>query len=308
MKEKSHLLMIGALLLLIVSAVYFSLRESSQEMPTPTESDVAKDPLLQKADSTLQTLESGVELGTDGIVTALDLSGVAFDAPALITIKTDSDSLYAIAIPTMGLPLCAAQEKIADVYEISPGDKVSVRGITDEAGQIVPCTSETHQFIVSGVYLNTDTGLAFEYRKGPGGYSMKETKGQQFSTGTTFVTDIMLTNKADAEELLLSDFPRELPPSISLRVYKNSEKLLPVEWTRTKSVESNYDFAVTEPVEISVGGKKAVGYTIDGLYAADTYVVAFGDYILIITGQYIDSESEIYRDLEKLVDTVSFTR
>ncbi len=253
-----------------------------------------------------QALESGVELGTDGIVQTVDLTGAALDAPALITFKTDGNSVYIIAVPTMGLPLCVASSSVADVFDIVPGDKVSIRGMTDAEGRIVPCESETHQLKVSGIYKNEEVGLSFEYRKSPDGYLLKT--DEQFSTDPSFVSGASLINKKEAAALLASESPLEFPPAIKLRVYQNPEKLSPIEWNKTNASETNYELALDEPVEIAVGRADAVGFTADGLYATDTYVATYGEYALVVTGEYIDSESDIFNDLEQLVATISLTQ
>jgi hypothetical protein len=310
MNSKKQLIIVGAIGLLLVVTAY-SLQDKKAQVE-----DVASYTSEEKVDEVIEeekdpnsptALEVGVELGTDGTVVAVDSSGIAADGPALINFKTDGNSVYTIAVPSMGLPNCVAANQIADVSDIVPGDRVSIRGKTDEEGRIVPCESDTHQLTVKGVYKNENVGLDFAYLKSPNGYLL-QTEGDQFSNDPSFVSGAVLMNKKEAEEMLLSDVPREFPPAIRLRVYDNPEKRSPLEWTKEKTVESNYEFAMAEPVEITVGNESAVGYTTDGLYLTDTFVVGYGDYILIVTGEYVDTESAIFTDLEQLVDTITFTR
>lgn len=82
----------------------------------------------------------------EGIVTAVDTNGVAADGPALVTVRTSDDSAAVIAIPSMGLPLCAAVENIDDVFAVEVGNSVSALGDVDPAGRIVPCESSEHFF------------------------------------------------------------------------------------------------------------------------------------------------------------------
>lgn len=310
METKKQFIIAGAIGLMLVIIAY-SLQDKNYpgETVDNTSSEEKPEEVMQEQEdpNTPTAFEVGVELGTDGTVVAVDTSGIAADGPALINFKTDGNSVHMIAVPSMGLPLCAAARQVADASDIVPGDRVSVRGKTDEEGRIVPCESDTHQLTVRGVYENEKTGLNFAYLKSPNGYLL-QTEGDQFSNDPSFVAGAVLMNKKEAEEMLLSDVPREFPPAIRLRVYDNPEKLSPLEWTKEKTVESNYEFAIAEPVEITVGKENAVGYTTNGLYMSDTYVVGYDDHILVITGEYIDTESAIFTDLEQLVDTITFTR
>lgn len=80
----------------------------------------------------------------EGTVSEVNLEGVAFDGPALVTIEDEDGKEHVIAVPSMGINLCAAVEDIDDVFALSVGDKVSVRGEVDEEGRIVPCADSSH--------------------------------------------------------------------------------------------------------------------------------------------------------------------
>lgn len=79
-----------------------------------------------------------------GTVVSVDLSGIALDGPAVVTIVTAEDTQEAINVPSFGLMLCAAKDNIADVYALKAGDEVEVNGERGEDGSIVPCTDEDH--------------------------------------------------------------------------------------------------------------------------------------------------------------------
>ncbi|NCN11994.1 hypothetical protein GW937_01595 [Candidatus Kaiserbacteria bacterium] len=306
MKIRTYSVIIGLVILIIVGALYFSQeRMAATTVVGNTPSEVSIPEI--STTKTVTALESNVEIGTEGFATNVDVSGAAFDEPVLITFETDGDSLHTIAVPTIELPLCAAYGKIADVNDILIGDRLSVRGMTDEDGRLVPCDSDLHFLTISTVYTDETTGLTFVYRKSPDGY-LREGDEYKISTDPNFVTGVALTTKKGALELLLSDVPRELPPSIKLRVYKNSEEQSPLEWAKANAVESNYALALFEPAEISVGKREAVGFTADGLYMAKIYIVAFGENILTITGEYLEEDSMAYRDIEQIVNTVSFSK
>lgn len=309
MNSNTKLIVSGVIGLLLVITTY-SLQDKKapvEEMVLDTSEEKVIDMTKQRDSDTPTAFESGVEIGTDGTVLTVDTSGVAADNPALITFRTDGNSVHLIAVPSMGIQLCAATKSIADVSTITPGDRVSVRGKTDGEGRVVPCESDTHQLVVKGLYAAESVGFTFMYPKSPKGYLI-QTEERQVSGDPMLVTSILLMSEVGAEEILLSDVPREFPPVIRLRVYNNPEGHSPLEWTKENTIESNYALAMAEPVEIIVGREKAVGYTTDGLYLTDTYVVGYGDRILVISGEYINPEDAIFADLEQLVDSVSFIR
>jgi len=61
-------------------------------------------------------------------------------------------------------------------------------------------------------------------------------------------------------------------------------------------------------IDVTVGGEKAIRYGADGLYASENVVVSRGEKIYVITGQYIDKDSEIGRDFEPLLSSIRFLR
>jgi hypothetical protein len=93
----------------------------------------------------------GETVRAKGAVQAVDLEKVAFDGPMVITIRLENGTSQTIAVPSMGLPLCAAYQNnnIADVYKLEVGQEVEVRGVTAEDGSIVPCESADHYLRVA---------------------------------------------------------------------------------------------------------------------------------------------------------------
>lgn len=79
-----------------------------------------------------------------GTIMSVDLSGIALDGPAVVTISLVDGSHQEIHVPSFGLMLCPARENIADVYALQAGDEVEVRGERNEDGAIVPCSDEEH--------------------------------------------------------------------------------------------------------------------------------------------------------------------
>lgn len=79
-----------------------------------------------------------------GTVTSVDLEGMAVDGPGLINISTNEGGEAVIAVPSMGILLCAAKDNIADISTIKTGNKIEARGSVGPEGQIVPCESAEH--------------------------------------------------------------------------------------------------------------------------------------------------------------------
>jgi hypothetical protein len=76
-----------------------------------------------------------------GEVISVNTDGVAADGPSHVTIKKPDGSEVVIAIKSMGINLCPAQDSIANPYDLKVGDKVSAKGQVGEDGVIVPCES-----------------------------------------------------------------------------------------------------------------------------------------------------------------------
>jgi hypothetical protein len=79
-----------------------------------------------------------------GKIIAIDLEQIAADGPYVINIETANKEVSSIAVPSMGLPMCKAYPSIVDIGVLKIGDEVSVSGIINEAGEIVPCESAEH--------------------------------------------------------------------------------------------------------------------------------------------------------------------
>lgn len=118
-------LVVVLVLAALVYSIWMSKPEEGVEMEEVTQTEVAE----------AETIE--------GSVVSINTDGVALDGPALVTVSTESGERV-VAVPSMGINLCAAREQIADVYTLEVGEKVSVRGELDEEGRIVPCVDAAH--------------------------------------------------------------------------------------------------------------------------------------------------------------------
>lgn len=87
--------------------------------------------------------DMGETVFLEGTVMSINTDDVALDGPSLITVNT-TEGERVVAVPSMGINLCAAKDDIADVFTISLGDTVSVSGEPDEEGRVVPCVDASH--------------------------------------------------------------------------------------------------------------------------------------------------------------------
>jgi hypothetical protein len=91
------------------------------------------------------TPKEGETMTREGTITSVDLDSIAFDGPAIVTFQQEDGESTKIEVPSMGLPLCAASDRITDVYELGSGDRIRVTGEVSPNGAIVPCQSEEHE-------------------------------------------------------------------------------------------------------------------------------------------------------------------
>jgi hypothetical protein len=86
----------------------------------------------------------GGSLEIVGTVQSVNLEQMMVDGPGILVVQTTTGAPYTVAVPSMGLPLCAAYTNIADVTAIRVGDQVSVRGALAPDNSIVPCEATDH--------------------------------------------------------------------------------------------------------------------------------------------------------------------
>ncbi len=148
----------------------------------------------------------------------------------------------------------------------------------------------------------SEIGLEFDYPEGPDGYIAEERMPADLGTG--LVKNIILTRTEDT----LNGVPAggEYPPAILISIFENSQKQFPRTWADDNTQYSNINLVMGEVQETVIGGANAIRYMADGLYASENIVVAHGDHMYVITGQFIDEDSAIARDYEALVESVRF--
>lgn len=262
--------------------------------------------LLVCLHSTIETKTAPLteqEVAITGVVTDVNTSEVALDGPTILTITTLEGTEHTVAVPSFGIQLCTAAERISELTQLAIGDNVTVRGTVDDAGVITPCNGPADMLTLTGTMLDTTYGYSFPYHKGPFGYITLE---DNTSTHPDYVTGITLYSSHEYDVLTESTLPREAPPAMHVRIYNNPEQLTAPVWTLRNEREVNRQRMVGEETEAVVGGANATYFITDGLYTTKTYVVAHGSHIYVLMGEYLDRESTIYADFDNLVNAFSF--
>ncbi len=86
----------------------------------------------------------GVSGEVRGTILAVDTQQAAVDGPVLILIQQDSGEAAVVAVPSMGLPTCAARGNMTDAFALQAGQVIEVKGTVGNEGMIIPCESADH--------------------------------------------------------------------------------------------------------------------------------------------------------------------
>lgn len=151
-------------------------------------------------------------------------------------------------------------------------------------------------------YSQSDIGLGFDYPEGPEGYIVDERMPVDLGTG--LIKNIILMRTEDTQNEL--PVGGEGPPTITISVFENTKKQFPRTWADENIQYSNINLIMGEVGEVVVGGANAIHYMADGLYASENVVVAHGDHMYVITGQFMDQNSPIRGDYSALIESIRF--
>lgn len=158
------------------------------------------------------------------------------------------------------------------------------------------------QSIETSTFSDSVYGVEFDYPTGPEGYVLEEV--MPVDLGSDFIKALILFRTEDANR----EMPEggEGPPVIVVSVFGNPQNLSPLAWAEANMQYSSINLKMGDVSEAQVGGVNAIGYSADGLYASNNAVVANKGYIYIITGQFMDRDSDLYRDFEPILESVRF--
>ncbi len=248
-----------------------------------------------------------VTLTLVGAITEVNFEQVMVDGPSLITMSVSgTNESRVVSVPSMGLSQCAAAADVADAYQLAPGDRIEVRGLVNEAGEIVPCAEAGHYLNASRTEEKTEFGFAFTYKKGPNGYVLEENTLTANDDALEMLYSAVFTNTAEYAAFVAAPEGREGPQNYQVRVYENEGALGPAQWVEAYATESNIELLQGETEETVVAGANALRYVTDGLFPNHTFVVAQGTHMYVIAGQYDDPQSLIATDYSDFVAGIVF--
>ncbi len=147
------------------------------------------------------------------------------------------------------------------------------------------------------------SNLSFSYRTSPDGYVLIN---DYQKWPKDLISSISLFSKRDYEWFSKPGFLGEGPPSITISVFNNPNRLTAQSWAETNSLASNIELIDSPPVPAEVGGVKGIYYLVLGLYLFDTYVFAYGDEIYLLSGAYHEKGDEYYQNTVDVISTAVF--
>lgn len=151
-------------------------------------------------------------------------------------------------------------------------------------------------------YSSAELGIEFSYRPGPTGYVLEEVTPVDASQN--LLRTIILKQTMDAEKE--QPLGGEGPATIAINIFKNTKKQWPAVWAEENIQFSNINLKTGTPSEVVIGGANAVRYMADGLYASDNVVVAHGENIYVLSGMFIDVDSQLRKDFSPIVESIKF--
>lgn len=120
-------------------------------------------------------------------------------------------------------------------------------------------------------------------------------------------TTITIMREEDYQSILRGERAGgEGPPVISISLYDNPNNPSPRTWAVQYPQLSNYNLRTSEIGETTLSGFPAITYSADGLYPSRNIVGSDNVRIYYINGQYLDRDSDIYRDFDEIVESIKF--
>ncbi len=169
--------------------------------------------------------------------------------------------------------------------------------------QLKPSINIDSESIIEMSESTKISNLYFSYRTSPNGYVLIN---DPVNWPENIISSISLFSKRDYEWSSQPGFIGEGPPSITISVFKNPERLTAKAWADANPLVSNIELIDKPPVSVNVGGVDGVYYLVLGLYLLDTYVFAYGDEIYILSGAYHEVGDEYYKNTADVISTIVF--
>jgi hypothetical protein len=116
---------------------------------------------------------------------------------------------------------------------------------------------------------------------------------------------VTLTLKEDFESVQKGERAGgEGPPMIVIERFDNPNNPGPLEWAEQYPQLSNYNLKMGGVSNTTVASFPGIRYQADGLYPSRNVIFSDGRRIFYLHGQYLDQNSRLYRDFDKIVDSM----
>lgn len=128
------------ILALVGAGLYYIL---TMYQPNPDTLSAFNQEIVQTPEETETEGDEEIEGEARGTIVSVNTEQAMVDGPVLITLQEGGEERI-IAVPSMGLPTCAARAAMADAFALTAGQYIEVRGSVSADGTIVPCESADH--------------------------------------------------------------------------------------------------------------------------------------------------------------------
>lgn len=149
------------------------------------------------------------------------------------------------------------------------------------------------------------SNLSFSYGTTSNGYVQIN---NQVNWPENIISSISLVKKLDYEGSSQPGFMGEGPPTITISVFKNPERLNAKAWAEANPLASNIELIDRPPIPVELGTEEGIYYLVLGLYFFDTYVFAYDNEIYLLSGAYYEKGDEYYQNFSEFISTVVFEK
>jgi hypothetical protein len=146
--------------------------------------------------------------------------------------------------------------------------------------------------------------IRFLYRTVPNGYTVTKYTPST-SDDELFIGGYQLVLKSEQGAHMNAS---EGPPDISVRIFKNSDRLSPRVWAESNTALSNFGLLQSAPTEVTFARVAGIRYVVEGLYRIDTVILSQGNRIYMITGAYGDDAPTAREDVASLLTSFELIR
>jgi hypothetical protein len=153
---------------------------------------------------------------------------------------------------------------------------------------------------VKGVFTSASLGLSFKYDNSPDGFVVRMVP-QSSDSPAGYLGGLVLLRTADSHVVIRDG---DGPPAISISVYDNPSQATADTWVQSSPWGNVRAGDAILPV-VYGGGAQGVRYTSEGLYSADTVVLAKGTRIYLLVGMFDSQEAALKDAFAKVLSTLS---